>query len=1470
MGGSILILEQDKNTAYLLRSALSDAGIKAVLLAHSMREACMILAKERVNLAILPLTHAEHRIRVFRQLQPGLAIALNTGESEGSIPEKLQEQVQGILSPELLERQLPPLLAQQYPTQVGQETIQIRDGDQQPLLMVEAFKDACGVVDAEKVLIDVVFASNGRILAQSGRSENSERIADKVGQTWDKRPRTAQIQYFQPGQKGELLLLYTRQVNQALLTLVAAPETPVTVLRSQADRLATRLSSVGATWHPPPPRPLPAEAGAITQREPISLPAAAEPPAMWVPPRLAVTGKMPLDAFINLGAFLLPRLFFAALVLLTIIFLTYMGLDMASGTDFVTAIQEAVPETITYIHNLLQGDLGMTATPAGSIRSVPVTDVLTQWLPRSLGLLAISMIFASVMGLILGINAARRGSKRSLGIIVATIIGVSVPSFFAAFLLQWAITSFTRYAGRPLLPVGGFGWDSHLILPVLVLAARPLAQITRITFTSVDEVLHKDYVRTAHSKGLRRYQVMGQHIMRNSAIPILTTIGVSLSFALTGLPIVEFYFGWLGAGFLLLKGIAQQDENLTVALVLCFGLIFIVVNLLLDISYRFIDPRLKERPSYVTSKERQKPSQSIRNAGLELWDLLSDNALVNWFKQRRQVPVASPFQKSLERSGIELLDKDSFEAMAGGRSPWRAALRNPPLVVGAFLLFILLVAVLAGPFLAPHSPYTTQGLVEIDGQLTPPPFSPSTDHPWGTDALGRDIMSLILAGAKQTLLLAVLAVIARMGVGILLGAIAGWTNGSRLDRLIVGTAEVIAAYPTLLLTMIIILAIGIREGMMPFIIALCIVGWGETMQFVRSEVTSLRPKPFVESAIAIGARTPRIIGRHILPILFSSLISIAALEMGSVLMLLGELGFINIFIGGGALIELPTGAMLYSDVPEWGALLSNVRLLARGYPWTALFPMLAFFVAVLSFNLFGEGIRRMVAKGHLIFDRLINRYTVVLGVATVLVAIWLRHNSGAMPTYRQQARAFDGERAISYIMDLADPALEGRALGSAGMDRAADYMAEQFIALDLQAGGQKNTFFQERRHAFERLESIPTLTIDDSGQAPVYGRDFAAFPSATATIGQAAGAVRFIGLGRPSPYQVSTWRPTYPELERTDLSGSVLLTLSEREADILDHRATNGLLVVTDDPEMFDRRFTLGGLTWREDSPRLWISEEVANRILAGSGYTVADMRQQVAGLTAEALLDMPLTTTVSMTVDGTIEEKWPVRNVIGYLPGTSGMEWCQICLGDRLIVVMVQYDSPPIGPKGEIYPAANDNASGLAVMLEAIRVMQETEYQPFKSFVFIAYSGEGLDGGEFVNEEDIHRFLQAKTGFTNFNLEAVVHLRGLGGGSGDHLEISAGGSLRLAELFERSAKQMGVDVVRADDAIDIGVIYDEGNSLTQGGQEAPVVRLFWEGWEEHARLPSDTISNVSTGNLQDAGRALAMALMILGREVNY
>jgi len=1219
------------------------------------------------------------------------------------------------------------------------------------------------------------------------------------------------------------------------------------------------------------------------------------------------------------ASFIGKRLGFGLLVLLAIIILSYLGLEMARGTGFWAASVHALTSTVSYVGRLLQGDLGLS--PSGSFTRIPipVAQVVSDTLPRTLGLLGTSLGLSALIGVFAGVFAATRKNERgSLIILLSTVAGMSIPSFLAALVLQLIVLWIFRALGVLVLPVGGFGWDEHIILPALVIAARPIAQTARITYVKMREVLQQDYVRTAYSKGLAQRQVIIRHAVRNAAIPILTTLTVSLRFSLSSLPLVEYFFGWPGVGFTLLKSIAQQDDNTTVALLLCLGILFVLVNLLVDVAYRLIDPQLREEtPSLPAGSGFGNPVRKLgvlwiglcgglvrnplavlQSAGRAIWRALINDPLVRWIRQRKRPlrRLKSGVRSLLDKRTLRIdlsstssaqLPSSTSGAKPSPRKPYRGLRKTQYrylLIVGGAILAILVVVAIFGPQMTPHSPYTTHGLEKVDGEYRVPPYSPSSVYPFGSDPLGRDILSLILAGAQQTLILVVLVVVARLLVGFSLGVLAGWLNGTWVDRFLVSVAELISAFPALLLTMILILAIGIRQGFRPFVIALCFIGWGEIMQFVRSEVLILRSKPFIASAHAIAASTRRIVMIHIVPHMIPALIPLVALEMGAVLMLLGELGFIGIFMGGGAFAELPSIAAPYhySDVPEWGALLSNVRSYARSYPWVALYPSLAFFVSALGFNLFGEGLRHLAEKGRLRIKWLVNRYSVVLIVIGVVALQFVHMNTGSMAYYVQFANTFDGESVRSHAETLSDPEFEGRALGTTGMSTTADYIAAQFEDLGLQAAGEDYTYFDTRSRSYAILDDVPQLIIDGSDVEPVYREDFVEYSSIERNSGEVQGGVSFIVVGEMTTNRYGT----FAALSNMDFADRVLVFISETDAHVFDYSSVTmgGMLVIANETTDFHRRFTLSSgalhlnlLTGRdqgwEDYPKLLISRAVANQLLAGTGKTLDDLHREAESLDASEVVEIPTEASVFARVQDTIYTEAPVRHVIAYWPGTLGGESLAragTSLDDHMIVVMAQYDAPPVSPDGVFYPGANDNASGVAVMLEAIRVLQEAGYQPYRTLLFVAYSGEGYENGHLAANPDGAEFLTAARNFSwAYEIEAVIHLRALGAGDGSGLALSGGGNLRLINLFKDSARRVGGRARPVDELLDVGIIF-QGKSFWEGGQESPTIGITWEGAGATAGLVSDTMANLSLDKMEQAGRTLALGLMILGRERDY
>ncbi|NIM93985.1 MAG: ABC transporter permease subunit [Anaerolineales bacterium] len=298
--------------------------------------------------------------------------------------------------------------------------------------------------------------------------------------------------------------------------------------------------------------------------------------------------------------FLSRRISFIAFVCLLILFFTHFGMSMVRNSelsepnfDVVEIGQAAWQGTRTFIEQAVNGELGTVRVDYGT---VSINEILWQAYRNSMGLLLIALVVASVAGLVTGIIAAvTKNRKLVLPLLSLTLIGISVPAFFAALLLQVSEIYYYRTFGRRLVLLAGYGWDfKHLLLPVLVLAARPLAYITRAAYLSLDRIMEEDFIRTAFSKGLTLTRTVNVHGLRNIVIPILTAIGVSLRFSLGILPIVEIFFQWPGMGYYLLGAINARQTRLVVVLALALGLTFLVANLLLDLTYRLVDPRLRE------------------------------------------------------------------------------------------------------------------------------------------------------------------------------------------------------------------------------------------------------------------------------------------------------------------------------------------------------------------------------------------------------------------------------------------------------------------------------------------------------------------------------------------------------------------------------------------------------------------------------------------------------------------------------------------------------------------------------------------------------------------------------------------------------------------------------------------------------------------------------------------------------------
>lgn len=301
---------------------------------------------------------------------------------------------------------------------------------------------------------------------------------------------------------------------------------------------------------------------------------------------------------LTLGLSIVQAIATIALVCIAIVFVTYFGLEMAANWDgpnpgyhLEQTFKDAISNSLIFLEGMIQGDLGEVRMVAGNR---PIIEILWASYKNSFGLLGISLVLASFLGILFGGVAALASQSRwEYLILVLTLLGVSAPSFLLAVILQALGIKYTLTFGNQLISMGGYAWDfKHLAIPVLILTARPLAQITRVTFINLNQIMGEEYIRTAYAKGLKYSRTVIVHALKNLAVSVLTVISVSLRFSISILPVVEFIFAWPGLGRQFLEGIWNHRMGLVVAIALSLGLTIQLINFLLNRLYPILDPRL--------------------------------------------------------------------------------------------------------------------------------------------------------------------------------------------------------------------------------------------------------------------------------------------------------------------------------------------------------------------------------------------------------------------------------------------------------------------------------------------------------------------------------------------------------------------------------------------------------------------------------------------------------------------------------------------------------------------------------------------------------------------------------------------------------------------------------------------------------------------------------------------------------------
>jgi peptide/nickel transport system permease protein len=352
--------------------------------------------------------------------------------------------------------------------------------------------------------------------------------------------------------------------------------------------------------------------------------------------------------------YIVRRLLLAVPVLLGIVFVVFTLVRLIPGdpcraalgeraTDEICepylerrGLNEPIPvQFVIYLRELLHGDLGDSYR-----QGRPVTQMLVERLPVTLQLSMLALLFAIVVGIPLGIISANwHNSGADVGTMVVANIGVSMPVFWLGLMLQFLFAVVLKNTPLALPPSGAlkagviipplyehYGWQvsgvvktaldflanmyvinallsldfrgmrdamQHLILPAIALGTIPMAIIARMTRSSLLEVLGLDYIRTARSKGLAEWAVIMRHGLRNAMLPVVTIIGLQFGILLAGAVLTETIFNLSGVGRALYEAITARDYRVVEGFTLVIAFLFVVINLIVDISYAFLDPRVR-------------------------------------------------------------------------------------------------------------------------------------------------------------------------------------------------------------------------------------------------------------------------------------------------------------------------------------------------------------------------------------------------------------------------------------------------------------------------------------------------------------------------------------------------------------------------------------------------------------------------------------------------------------------------------------------------------------------------------------------------------------------------------------------------------------------------------------------------------------------------------------------------------------
>ncbi|MFW6069578.1 MAG: ABC transporter permease subunit [bacterium] len=702
---------------------------------------------------------------------------------------------------------------------------------------------------------------------------------------------------------------------------------------------------------------------------------------------------------------------------------------------------------------------------------------------------------------------------------------------------------------------------------------------------------------------------------------------------------------------------------------------------------------------------------------------------------------------------------------------------NFPLMLGLIVSVTLFVIMVFGPLWVSQDPYLSSITVlpHFDVEIMKfirPPFDPSAEYLLGSDPFGNDVLSLLVFGARVTLVSAAYITLGRLILGTVLGSVAGWYSGRLPDRLLMGAIAVITSLPALLAALILLVAVGPEKGLAVFLPVLTLVGWTEAAQYARSEIMVIRQRGYIESAEAAGGTDLEIVVRHVWPNLAPHLLALTFLEMGSVLILIAELGFLGVFMGGDSRLQLDLGLFgspppvyVLPEMPEWGAQVAQGVPYVRSAPHLLLAPGAAFLITIMGLNALGEGLRRLLDYTSVSTAFLLRRRMLLVLVLFVAGTVLLLQYTGPERSYARLANSIDGEAAYAQAQRLA------QAGGG-----AANYLAQRLEAYDFEPGYADEGFGKTFTHTFEVQEVTttvePLLAIVDEGWRPTqafsHGEGFGFALDGEAGGGEVVGPVTLVHFRADDPVALGL------AFEGVELSERIVLLSNAPDefVDVALRRGARGVMVLS---ETVASQRTLSESQGR--GPVFRVRRNVAREIVAAGG---GDLDRLLAGTEENATrVYGDLGVTVHMALHLGQPQMREVPAVFAFLPGYDQTR------ASEIVLLMGTFDS-----RGESGGGVEAQL-GAGVLLEVARAWQAHGVDPRRSLMLVAWGGQAHGMVDYLDNLRSFSQLVAQVPSATLRPAAALHYEA---GPGRDVWMPPSQHEELAQVVQTALAQVGAD----------------------------------------------------------------------------